>query len=92
MTKVDNLLTKPYNCNECDKPYIKKGAMKNHLKRVHNISKSPINKGFMDITTANNPENNEPIKGKYACLNCDKTYSIKKITPRTCEGQPQKEN
>ena len=52
--------------------------MINHLKKVHNIPKSPINKGFIDITTDIDPDNNKLIKGKYSSLNFDRKYSIKR--------------
>ena len=50
MTKMDTKPIKMYRCNVCDKPYIKKGALTNHLKKVHNISISPTKKDFMDIS------------------------------------------
>ena len=39
-----------YRFNVCDKPYVKKGALTNHLKKVHNISVSPTKKEFMNIS------------------------------------------
>ena len=67
-----------FKCNHCDKPYIKKGALTNHMSKVHLLVKSPIKKSFMDIST--NSDNNEaaPIKSKYKCVHCDKSYAIKK--------------
>ena len=40
-----------YMCSECNKPYIKKGAMTNHKKKVHNMTKSPLKTGFMDLSS-----------------------------------------
>ena len=54
MTKVENKSNLMYRCNVCDKPYIKKGALTNHLKKVHNLSMSPTKKEFMD--TSNNSD------------------------------------
>ena len=50
MTKMDTKSIKMYRCNVCDKPYVKKGALTTHLKKVHNISISPTKKDFMDIS------------------------------------------
>ena len=40
-----------YKCNECDKHYVNKGAMTNHEKKVHNITKPPLKTGFMNISS-----------------------------------------
>ena len=62
-----------FKCNECDKPYVKKGAMTNHK-----MTKSPVKSGFMDISSNSEYDENKPTLGKYPCLNCDKTYELKK--------------
>ena len=59
MTKVDSKSSQVYKCNVCDKPYIKKGALTNHLKKVHNLSMSPNKKEFMDIS--NNSDINDDL-------------------------------
>ena len=58
MIKVE---TKPYNCNKYDKPYIKKGALTNHMRKVHSISKSPVKEEFMDISNNSESDNNDLI-------------------------------
>jgi hypothetical protein len=40
-----------FKCNLCDKPYVKNGALTNHMKKVHLIIKSPVKTSFMDIST-----------------------------------------
>ena len=40
-----------YMCSECNKPYVKKGAMANHKKKVHHMTKSPLKTGFMDLSS-----------------------------------------
>ena len=57
MTKVENKSHLMYRCNVCDKPYIKKGALTNHLKKVHNLSLSPTKKEFMDTSNKSDIEN-----------------------------------
>ena len=57
MTKLENKSNLMYKCNVCDKPYIKKGALTNHLKKVHNLSMSPTKKEFMDISCNSELEN-----------------------------------
>ena len=56
MTKVENKPNLMYRCNVCDKPYIKRGALTNHLKKVHNLSMSPTKKEFMDSSCNSNSE------------------------------------
>ena len=53
--------TKLYNCNECDKPYIKKGALTSHTRKVHSKSKSPVTKEFMDFSNKSESDNNDII-------------------------------
>ena len=67
-----------FNCNECDKPYVKKGAMTNHRLKVHNMTKSPLKTGFKDISSSSEHDEDKSASGKYPCLNCNKTYKLKK--------------
>ena len=45
-----------FKCNQCDKPYVKKGALTNHMSKVHLILKSPEKKSYMDISTSDKME------------------------------------
>ena len=56
---MSDLKSKPdpkYKCNECDKPYVKKGAMTNHEKKVHNITRPPLKTGFMDVSSCSDTD------------------------------------
>ena len=57
MTKVDTKSNQMYKCNVCDKPYVKKGALTNHLRKVHNLTMSPSKKQFMDTSCSSDLEN-----------------------------------
>ena len=70
MTRVE---TKQYKCYECDKPYIKKGAPTNHMRKVHSISKSPVKKEFMDISNNSESDINDTINKEDDELELDKT-------------------
>ena len=48
-----------YKCKTCDKPYLKKGALTNHMKKAHNIFKTTTKKEFMEISTNNESDNND---------------------------------
>ena len=48
-----------YKCKKCDKPYFKNGALTNHMKKAHNISKTTTKKEFMEISTNNESDNND---------------------------------
>ena len=55
-----------YKRNECDKPYIKRGALTNHLKKVHNLPMSPTKKELMDIS--NNSDSDDELDTKNSVL------------------------
>ena len=38
-----------YECNICSKPYIKRGCLTNHMKKIHDVQDAPA--GFLDSTT-----------------------------------------
>ena len=40
-----------YKCTDCDKSYVKKGFLSNHMKKIHNKDDSPIPQGFLDNTS-----------------------------------------
>ena len=67
-----------FKCDKCDKPYVKKGAMTNHKLKVHNITKSPLKTGFMDLSSNSEHDKNIHDNGKYPCLICDMTFKSKK--------------
>ena len=66
MTKMFIKSNHQYKCNECDKPYIKRGALTNHLKKVHNLPTSPTKKEFMDIS--NNSDSDDELDTENSVL------------------------
>ena len=61
MTKVEIKPNQQYICYKCDKPYIIKGALTNHLRKVHKITKSPTKKDLMDISTNSDSDINDTV-------------------------------
>ena len=76
MTKVEHKSNLMYKCNVCDKPYIKKGALTNHLKKVHNLSMSPTKKEFMDISSNSDFEKDLNTENE-VMLDCAKELDVK---------------
>ena len=50
-----------YECNLCQKPYVKKGCLTKHLKNVHNVNDSDAEKGFLDSTSYSELDRDETI-------------------------------
>ena len=76
MTKVDMKPNQQYICYKCDKPYIIKGALTNHLRKVHKITNSPTNKGFMDISTNSDSDSNDTVTQLDDVFEADKTAML----------------
>ena len=52
-------LNKSKNVKNVTNPTLKKGALTNHMTKVHNISKTTTKKEFMEISTNNESDNND---------------------------------
>ena len=50
-----------YNCTDCDKPYVKKGALTNHMKNIHGKQAPPAKKEFLDNTTYSDLDKDETM-------------------------------
>ena len=62
MTKVDIKSNQMYKCNVFDKPYVIKGALTNHLRKVHNLTISPTKKNFMDISSTHDLDDDDELE------------------------------
>ena len=61
LIKIKNINIQPkqqYKCNQCDKPYLKKGSLTTHIKKAYNISNNITTKELMAISTNNESDNN----------------------------------
>ena len=50
-----------YECNLCQKPYVKKGCLTKHLKNVHNVNDLDAEKEFLDSTSYSELDRDETI-------------------------------
>ena len=50
-----------YECNICQKPYVKQGCLNNHLKNFHQANDSRVDKEFLDSSTYSELDRDETI-------------------------------
>ena len=51
MTQSSTKADQQYKCDQCDKLFVRKGNLSNHLRNVHNQNDSPTPDGFLDNTS-----------------------------------------